>query len=159
MLIYMPCSTCHFSVKVCWWQGTTGFLTFVCKSLDITFTYRECIASKGGSGEGVAFAIANLSLLSTASQDLVNVLSCKGLLFLFGFVFLANMRFFKPKLRRTWMYSHIMKSIIRSLSPVHQQIWSTFKAAKASSACLTLLFFTTCRRGPIKSADLVCGSS
>ena len=93
---YMPCSTCHFSVKVCWWEGTTGFLSFVCKSLDITFTYQECIASKGGSGEGVAFAIANLSLLSTASQDLVNVLSCKGLLFLFGFVFLANLRVLPP---------------------------------------------------------------
>lgn len=59
-------------------------------------TYQEVIAGKGGRGEGIAFAVANLSLLCAASQDLVNVLSCKGLFFLLGFIFLSNLQTLQP---------------------------------------------------------------
>lgn len=52
----------------------------------------QLVHSKGGCGEGVAFAAANLALLSTPSQDLINVLFSKRCFFLLGFFFFANLQ-------------------------------------------------------------------
>ncbi len=50
------------------------------------------MAGEGGSGEGVALAAANLALLAAPRQNLVNVLSSKGFLFLLGLILFAHLQ-------------------------------------------------------------------